>query len=125
MNVAPKKNTLRCILAAVLVFTAFHTCGHEGFCAATAHQESVPGALPLSPGDLGRVISDATSSTASEHAATGCAGDDCLCLCSTPGLSADASAAHVPLVHAGDVTELCRDRGRHIPYPIDHPPRLA
>jgi len=125
MIAARQEGTLRCVLAAMLIFAAFHICGHESFCAATAQSEHPPGDLPLASDDLGGSPADATSCSAAEHASAGCDGDDCLCLCRTPGLSPDAPPLPVPLVHAGDVMEVRNQPSRDIPYRIDRPPRLS
>lgn len=122
---ARQKSTLRCVLAAMLIFAAFHTCGHESFCAVASHPDHPRSDLPPASENTRGSLGDATSCTDAEHASAGCAGDDCLCLCRTPGLSSDATPVRVHLVHSGDVTELRNDRSRHIPNRIDHPPRLT
>lgn len=125
MPIAHRRSTLRCVLAAALILAAFHTCGHESFCAVAALPAPAPAATP--PGDRPHPgdVADASACAASEHASTDCAGDDCLCLCRTPGLATDATPVWVPRVPAGEVKEFRREPSRHIPGLIDRPPRLS
>jgi hypothetical protein len=113
------------VLAAVLILTAFHTCGHEGFCAAASHEDHATSAPSPARGHHGPAVSMATPAADGEPACADCAGDDCLCLCRTPGLSSEASPVAAPFTPAGVVIHHCDDCIRDIPYLIDHPPRPA
>jgi hypothetical protein len=116
MVLARKGDLLHSVLAAVLILTAFHTCGHEGFCAA---------APPPVRGHHGPAVSLPTPVADEDPACADCAGDDCLCLCRTPGLSSEASPVVAPFMTAGAVIQHGDDCTCHIPYLIDHPPRPA